>query len=109
VTGSKEAAARGQLLFLVSGDVVALETCRPLLECFTPEFSLRWIQKDLHLASLSAYEAGVAMPVANVAKEVSPARDARGLRRPELRRALRIQARSGRARAAVARLTAAHE
>ena len=37
---------------------------------YDPEFSLRWIQKDLHLASLSAYEAGVAMPVANVTKEL---------------------------------------
>jgi 3-hydroxyisobutyrate dehydrogenase/glyoxylate/succinic semialdehyde reductase len=34
------------------------------------DFSLQWIQKDLHLASLSAYEAGVAMPVVNVAKEI---------------------------------------
>ena len=34
------------------------------------DFSLRWIQKDLHLASVSGYEAGVAMPVVNVAKEI---------------------------------------
>ena len=31
---------------------------------------MRWIQKDLHLASVSGYEAGVAMPVVNVAKEI---------------------------------------
>ena len=37
---------------------------------YDPDFALRWIQKDLHLASISAYEAGVAMPVANVAKEI---------------------------------------
>ena len=29
-----------------------------------------WMQKDLHLASVSAYEAGVAMPVVNVTKEI---------------------------------------
>jgi 3-hydroxyisobutyrate dehydrogenase/glyoxylate/succinic semialdehyde reductase len=34
------------------------------------EFPLRWMQKDMHLASLSAYEAGVAMPVTNLTKEI---------------------------------------
>jgi 3-hydroxyisobutyrate dehydrogenase/glyoxylate/succinic semialdehyde reductase len=28
------------------------------------------MQKDMHLASVSAYEAGVAMPLANVTKEM---------------------------------------
>jgi 3-hydroxyisobutyrate dehydrogenase/glyoxylate/succinic semialdehyde reductase len=37
---------------------------------YDPEFPLRWMQKDLHLASVSAYETGVAMPVTNVTKEV---------------------------------------
>jgi 3-hydroxyisobutyrate dehydrogenase/glyoxylate/succinic semialdehyde reductase len=31
---------------------------------------LRWLQKDLHLAAVSAYETGVAMPLTNVAKEI---------------------------------------
>jgi 3-hydroxyisobutyrate dehydrogenase-like beta-hydroxyacid dehydrogenase len=35
-----------------------------------PDFSLRWIQKDLHLAAVSGYEAGVALPLVNVAKEM---------------------------------------
>jgi 3-hydroxyisobutyrate dehydrogenase-like beta-hydroxyacid dehydrogenase len=34
------------------------------------DFPLRWLQKDLHLASVSAYEAGVSMPLTNVAKEI---------------------------------------
>jgi 3-hydroxyisobutyrate dehydrogenase-like beta-hydroxyacid dehydrogenase len=34
------------------------------------EFPLRWMQKDMHLASLSAYESGVAMPLTNTAKEL---------------------------------------
>jgi 3-hydroxyisobutyrate dehydrogenase-like beta-hydroxyacid dehydrogenase len=34
------------------------------------EFPLRWMQKDMHLATVSAYEAGVAMPLTNVAKEM---------------------------------------
>jgi 3-hydroxyisobutyrate dehydrogenase/glyoxylate/succinic semialdehyde reductase len=31
---------------------------------------MRWMQKDLHLASISAYEANVPMPVVNVTKEL---------------------------------------
>jgi len=34
------------------------------------DFSLRWLQKDLHLAAVSAYDSGVAMPLTNVAKEM---------------------------------------
>jgi 3-hydroxyisobutyrate dehydrogenase-like beta-hydroxyacid dehydrogenase len=34
------------------------------------EFPLRWMQKDMHLATLSAYETGVALPLTNVTKEM---------------------------------------
>jgi 3-hydroxyisobutyrate dehydrogenase/glyoxylate/succinic semialdehyde reductase len=34
------------------------------------EFPLRWMQKDMHLATVSAYEASVAMPLSNVTKEM---------------------------------------
>jgi 3-hydroxyisobutyrate dehydrogenase-like beta-hydroxyacid dehydrogenase len=34
------------------------------------EFPLRWMQKDMHLVSVSAYEAGVPMPVTNLSKEI---------------------------------------
>jgi 3-hydroxyisobutyrate dehydrogenase/glyoxylate/succinic semialdehyde reductase len=37
---------------------------------YEAEFPLRWMQKDMHLASVSAYESGVAMPLTNVTKEV---------------------------------------
>ena len=37
---------------------------------YQAEFPLRWMQKDLHLASVSAYESGVGMPVTNAAKEL---------------------------------------
>jgi 3-hydroxyisobutyrate dehydrogenase/glyoxylate/succinic semialdehyde reductase len=33
------------------------------------DFPLQWLQKDLHLATVSAYETGVAMPVTSAAKE----------------------------------------
>ncbi len=34
------------------------------------QFPLRWLQKDLQMASTAAYEQGVAMPTSNAAKEV---------------------------------------
>src|SRR2546427_3793749 len=34
------------------------------------DFALRWLQKDLHLAAVSAYETGAAMPLTNAAKEL---------------------------------------
>ena len=37
---------------------------------YAAEFPLRWMQKDMHLASVSAYDAGVAMPVTNLVKEI---------------------------------------
>lgn len=37
---------------------------------YEAEFPLRWQQKDLHLAAMSAFESGVAMPVTNAAKEL---------------------------------------
>jgi 3-hydroxyisobutyrate dehydrogenase-like beta-hydroxyacid dehydrogenase len=37
---------------------------------YEAEFPLRWMQKDMHLASVSAYETAVAMPLANAAKEL---------------------------------------
>jgi 3-hydroxyisobutyrate dehydrogenase-like beta-hydroxyacid dehydrogenase len=37
---------------------------------YAAEFPLRWMQKDLHLASVSAYESGVAIPLTNAAKEL---------------------------------------
>jgi len=145
VTGSKEQAATGKLVFWVGGESFDLEACRPVLECMgnrivhaggqgmgaslkmvmnqllgtvmaafaeglslgqslglsrdvlfeallngpvaapllaakrnriengdyeEPDFPLQWLQKDLHLASVSAYETGTAMPLTNVAKEI---------------------------------------
>jgi 3-hydroxyisobutyrate dehydrogenase/glyoxylate/succinic semialdehyde reductase len=37
---------------------------------YEAEFPLRWMQKDMHLASVSAYESGVAMPLTNAGKEL---------------------------------------
>jgi 3-hydroxyisobutyrate dehydrogenase/glyoxylate/succinic semialdehyde reductase len=34
------------------------------------EFPLRWMQKDMHLVSVSAYEAGIPMPMTNLTKEL---------------------------------------
>src|SRR5438445_12848025 len=37
---------------------------------YEAEFPLRWMQKDMQLASVSAYESGVALTVTNVTKEI---------------------------------------
>src|SRR6266850_208532 len=44
------------------------------------DFPLRWLQKDLHLVAVSAFEAGAAMPLTNAAKELYrlAIRDGRG-------------------------------
>jgi 3-hydroxyisobutyrate dehydrogenase/glyoxylate/succinic semialdehyde reductase len=39
-------------------------------ENYEAEFPLRWMQKDMQLASVSGYENGVALPVTNVTKEI---------------------------------------
>lgn len=37
---------------------------------YATDFPLRWMHKDMHLAAVSAYETGVAMPLSNAAKEL---------------------------------------
>jgi 3-hydroxyisobutyrate dehydrogenase-like beta-hydroxyacid dehydrogenase len=37
---------------------------------YEAEFPLRWMQKDMQLASVSGYESGVALPLTNVTKEM---------------------------------------
>jgi 3-hydroxyisobutyrate dehydrogenase/glyoxylate/succinic semialdehyde reductase len=37
---------------------------------YEAEFPLRWMQKDMHLATVSGYESGVAIPLTNAAKEL---------------------------------------
>ena len=36
---------------------------------FDTEFPLKWMQKDVHLATLTAFDTGAAMPIANATKE----------------------------------------
>ncbi len=49
-----------------------LSLVRPKLENadYEPNFPLQWIQKDLQLATQTAYEHDVAMPSLNIAKEI---------------------------------------
>ena len=49
---------------------LSLETRQNRHGNYEAEFPLRWMQKDMHLASVSAYESGVAIPVTNAAKEL---------------------------------------
>jgi 3-hydroxyisobutyrate dehydrogenase/glyoxylate/succinic semialdehyde reductase len=65
----------GMLLdFLASSPVLApfVARKRPKVESgnYEPEFPLQWMQKDLHLAAVTAYEQGVALPMAGAAREL---------------------------------------
>ena len=65
-----------QILFdvLLNTPVVApvMAAIRPKLENgnYEANFPLKWIQKDLHLSSISAYESGVATPNLHATKEI---------------------------------------
>lgn len=65
-----------EMLFnvLIGGPVVApfVAGKRAKMESgdYDPEFPLRWMQKDLHLAAQTAYETGAALPIANLSKEL---------------------------------------
>lgn len=78
-----EGAALGQALglsqetlfkVLIGGPVVppymAFKQAKMESGDYEAEFPLQWMQKDLHMAAVAAYEAGAALPVGNSTKEV---------------------------------------
>jgi 3-hydroxyisobutyrate dehydrogenase/glyoxylate/succinic semialdehyde reductase len=74
VLGEALGISRGNLFeFLMGSPLVApyLAAKREKIERgdYAPEFPLEWMQKDLHLAALSAQETAVALPLTNAAKE----------------------------------------
>lgn len=62
------------LNILVGGPVVAPFVAGKQTKLATgdydPEFPLQWMHKDLQMASITAYETGVALPLANASKEL---------------------------------------
>lgn len=60
--------------FLLGSPVVApaIQRKRPKMESgeYEVEFPLQWMQKDLHMAAIAAYESGAALPLGNAAKEL---------------------------------------
>lgn len=54
----------------VSAPFLAYKAQRMKKENYEVEFPLEWMQKDLHLASISAWEEGISLPVTNATKEV---------------------------------------
>ncbi len=45
---------------------------------YTPDFPLKWMQKDMQMVSTAAYDTGVPMPLANLTKELYQAAVKRG-------------------------------
>jgi len=75
VLGEALGIAKEDLLNLLDGSPVAppmLSMKRKKIENgdYSTEFPLQWLVKDLHLATLSAYEQGTSLPAANAVKEV---------------------------------------
>ncbi len=59
---------------LIGGPVappyLAMKKENLLNETYPVEFPLQWMQKDLHMAAIAAYESGTAMPLGNLSKEI---------------------------------------
>ncbi len=59
---------------LIGGPVappyLAMKKENLLNDTYPVEFPLQWMQKDLHMAAIAAYESGTAMPLANLSKEI---------------------------------------
>jgi 3-hydroxyisobutyrate dehydrogenase-like beta-hydroxyacid dehydrogenase len=75
VLGRALGLSRDTLLDLLLGSAVVApflngKRQRMVEEEYAAEFPLKWMRKDLHLASLTGYEEGIALPAVNVAKEV---------------------------------------
>jgi len=54
----------------VVAPILQLKKEKFLKEDFSAEFPLKWMQKDLHLASVSGYEGEIFMPILNIVKEL---------------------------------------
>ena len=50
---------------------------------FSPEFPMEWMQKDLHLAAMTAWENDVSLPLSNTAKEVYQLAKRQGMSRKD--------------------------
>ena len=68
----------------VSAPFLAYKAGRMKQENYEVEFPLEWMQKDLHLATVSAWEHDIALPVTNAAKEVYALAKQQGLSREDL-------------------------
>jgi 3-hydroxyisobutyrate dehydrogenase/glyoxylate/succinic semialdehyde reductase len=84
VLGESLGLDRDLLFTSLTGSAVAAPIAtskRPKIEAgqYEADFPLQWLQKDLELASLTAYEQRVALPVTNVVKEIYQLANRRGL------------------------------
>lgn len=73
--GESLGVSRDDILNLLDGSPIAapmigLKKERIQKGDYSPEFPLRWLQKDLHLASLTAYEQNISLPGVNLVKEM---------------------------------------
>lgn len=84
VLGESLGLARDLLFDSLTGAIVVAPSAtgkRAKIEVgqYEADFPLQWMQKDLELASLSAYEQKVALPMTNAAKEIYQLANRRGM------------------------------
>jgi 3-hydroxyisobutyrate dehydrogenase-like beta-hydroxyacid dehydrogenase len=75
ILGESLGLSREMLLDALQGSVIVAPSAlgkRSKIEAgdYSPDFPLQWMQKDLQLVSISAYENNTALPLANLAKEL---------------------------------------
>ncbi|MCB0806009.1 MAG: NAD(P)-dependent oxidoreductase [Bacteroidales bacterium] len=54
----------------VAAQMINLKRQKMEQSSYEPEFPLQWLQKDLHLATQTAYEQGISLPGTNTVKEI---------------------------------------
>ncbi len=67
----------------VSAPFLSYKAGRMKDDNFEVEFPLEWMQKDMHLATLSGWEQGIALPSANLSKEIYALAKQSGLSRED--------------------------
>ena len=68
----------------VAAPITAGKAKKMAADDFSPEFPLEWMQKDMYLATLTAYENNISIPAANMAKEIFAIAKSLGMGREDI-------------------------
>lgn len=68
----------------VAAPITGVKAKKIAVNDFSPDFPLEWMQKDMYLATLTAYENNISIPAANNAKEIFAMAKSLGLGREDI-------------------------